>query len=404
MAMLTDFVLIALKNLRKRKLRSMLTLLGITISIATIFVLISVSLGLTSAIEKQFQEIGSDKFFIQVRGQFGPPGSDTAASMLTDEDVETIKKITGVKEVATWTVANTQIEFKDEIRFAQIAGISLDSPELSFATLDIEEGRFIEEGDTGEILIGAQYKEARFFTKPVAIRDKIIINEKEFRVKGILETVGNPSDDRLIYMPEEEFRNLFDIPERIDFIFVQVQENENLQTVAERTERALLKSRGLDEDTQDFTILTPEELLESFGTILSIVTSFLFGVAAISLLVGGINITNAMFTSVLERTKDIGVMKSIGAKNSDILSIFLIESGFLGLIGGIFGIVLGFAISKLIAYIAVAQLATTILQPATPFYLFVGCLLFAFVAGAVSGFWPAWKATKIHPVEALRYE
>ena len=402
--MLTDYALIALKNLQKRKLRSMLTLMGITISIATIFVLISVSLGLTAAIEEQFQEIGSDKFFIQVRGQFGPPGSDSAAVMLTEKDVDVIKKVTGVKEVATWTIANAQIEFKDEIRFAQIAGVSLETPELTFATLDIEEGRFVEEKDKDEILVGSQYKETRFFTKPVALRDTIIINEREFKVKGILETQGNPSDDRIIYLPEEEFRLLFNIPERIDFIFVQVEENEDLKAIAERTERALLKSRNLDEDTQDFSILTPDEVLESFGTILNIVTSFLFGVAAISLLVGGINITNAMFTSVLERTKDIGVMKSVGAQNKDILKIFLIEAGFLGLIGGIFGVVVGFAISKLIAYIAVVQLATTLLQPATPIYLFIGCLLFAFFAGAISGLWPAWKATKIKPVDALRYE
>jgi len=402
--MLTDYALIALKNLRKRKLRSFLTLSGITISIAAIFVLISVSLGLTAAIEQQFEEVGADKFFIQTRGQFGPPGSDTSAVMLTQDDVDTIKKITGVKNVATWTVANAKIEFKDEIRFAQIAGISLDNPELTFATLDIEEGRFIEEGDSGEILIGSQYKEARFFTHEAALRDTIKISEREFRVKGILETVGNPSDDRLIYLPEDEFRALFDIPERIDFIFVQVEETENLQEIAERTERALLRSRGIDEATQDFTILTPEELLKSFGTILSIVTSFLFGVAAISLLVGGINIANSMFTSVLERIKDIGVMKSVGAQNKDILTIFLIEAGFLGFIGGIFGVIIGFGISNLISYIALNQLSTTLLQPVTPVYLFVGCLLFAFVTGAVSGLWPAWKATKIRPVEALRYE
>jgi len=382
----------------------MLTLLGITISIATIFVLISVSLGLTSAIEKQFEKIGTDKFFIQVRGQFGPPGADSAAVMLTEKDVETVKKIAGVKKVATWTIANAKIEFKDEVRFAQIAGVSLDNPELTFATLSIDEGRFVEEKNKGDILVGSQYKEARFFTKPVALRDAIKINEKEFRVRGILETQGNPSDDRIIYLGEEEFRLLFDIPERIDFIFVQVEKNEDIKSITKRAEKALLKSRGLDEDTQDFSILTPDEVLESFGTILKIVTSFLFGVAAISLLVGGINITNAMFTSVLERTKDIGIMKSVGAQNKDVLIIFLIESGFLGLIGGIFGVLFGFIISKLIAYIAAEQLATTLLQPATPVYLFVGCLLFSFVAGAISGTWPAWKAAKIKPVDALRYE
>ena len=122
------------------------------------------------------------------------------------------------------------------------------------------------------------------------------------------------------------------------------------------------------------------------------------------MIVGGIGIANTIYTSVLERTKEIGVMNAIGAQNKDILTIFLLESGLLGLVGGILGVALGATISKSIEYYAINQLGTTLLRAVIPPYLVIGCLIFAVLAGAVSGFWPAYQATKIKPVEALRYE
>ncbi len=185
---------------------------------------------------------------------------------------------------------------------------------------------------------------------------------------------------------------------------VQIEEGEDILQIADRVERRLRSSREVTEKTQDFTILTPEQLLESFGTILNIITSFLGGIAAISLVVGGIGIANTMYTSVLERRKEIGVMKAIGAKNSDITSIFLIESGVLGLIGGLIGVILGILAGKIIEFIAINQLGTNLLTIATPTWLIVTCLAFAFLAGAISGTLPAIQASKIKPTEALRYE
>ena len=190
----------------------------------------------------------------------------------------------------------------------------------------------------------------------------------------------------------------------IQEIIVQINPGEDIKEVADRTEKKLMNFRDVTEKTKDFTILTPEELLASFASILSIVTGFLLGVAAISLLVGAIGITNTMYTSVLERTKEIGVMKAVGAKNSDILTIFLIESGLLGLTGGVIGVLLGMGIGKLIEYIAVHYIETTLLRVVFPTYLILGCLAFAFLVGAISGTWPAYRASKIRPVDALRYE
>ena len=404
--MIKDYFKISLKNVRRRKLRSWLTIVGIVISIATIFTLISLSLGLQDAIEEQFRQLGTDKFYIQPRGQFGPPGSTSIAQELTEEDVKVVEKVSGVVDLSYYTVGNAKVEFGEESRYVMTAGIPLDQSEVLIETgfYKPKEGRLLKEGDIGEVMIGSQYKDNNYFKKPVHAGDKLTINGQEFKVRGVLESIGNSQDDRLIYMGYEDFRPLFEIPERADFIFVQVAQEENIKSIADRTEKKLLSSRGLEEETRDFTILTPEELLESINQVLVIITGFLFGVGAISLLVGGIGIANTMFTSVVERTKEIGVMKAIGAQNKDILLLFTIESGFLGLVGGAIGVLFGIGIGKIIEIIAVEQLGTTILQVSTPLWLMGASLVFSFAIGSISGLWPAYRAANIKPVDALRYE
>jgi len=404
--MISDLAKISLKNLKKRKLRAFLTLLGILIAVSTIFMLISLSLGLQDAVKEQFRLLGADKFFIQPAGQLGAPGTGGAVE-LTQEDLDVVRKIPGVKDATYFTAANAKIEFENEIRYVMAIGIDLDSADLFVETgsYKADEGRLIKKGDKNSIMIGAQYKYNNFFKKPVKAGDKFIINDLyEFEIKGILTSLGNPQDDRMIMMPIEELRSTFNIPDRIDQIVVQVDDETQIKEIAEKTKKKLLNSRDLTEKTIDFIVLTPEELLASFSSVLSIITGFLLGIAAISLLVGGIGIANTMYTSVLERTKEIGVMKSIGARNSDILLIFLLESGFLGLIGGIAGVTLGILVAKSIEFIAVNQLGTNLLHAAMPFSLIGGCLLFALVIGAVSGALPAYRASRIIPVDALRYE
>lgn len=401
--MISDYFKMALRNMKKKRLRSFLTLVGILISIATIFVLISISLGLEVTIQEQFEILGTDKFFVQPKGQFGPPGSATAVT-LTEEDVNVLERVSGVKDVTAYVMGNVKIEYKDTIRFGTSTGIDPEKLEVAFGSYDVEQGRKIREGGGKEVMIGYDYAHSDYIGQPVKLGDKILINDVEFKIVGIVERLGNSQDDRQIYMPKDEFRELLGISDRVDFIVVQVDNQDDIDNVADSARRRLDRFRDVDEDTEDFTVLTPEELLGAVGNVLDIVTIFLAGIAAISLVVGGINIATSMFTSVIERTKEIGVMKAIGAKNSDILWIFVIESGFLGIIGGILGVLLGMGIGKAIEYVAVTQLGTNLLSVVFPAYLIVGSLAFAFVVGAVSGLWPAWRATQIKPVEALRYE
>jgi len=225
----------------------------------------------------------------------------------------------------------------------------------------------------------------------------------EFKVVTILSSLGDPTNDKSVYMFMHDFEKISNKTD-IDEIIVQIDPGVDIKDVAARTEKKLRSSRGETEKTQTFQVSTPEELLATIGTILNIITAFLIGVAAISLLVGAIGIANTMYTSVLERTKEIGVMKAVGAQNKDILMIFLIESGLLGFMGGVVGVVLGILASKTIAYIATVQFGTNLLRSVVPIWLVLGCLAFAFLIGALSGTIPAYQASKTKPVDALRYE
>lgn len=403
--MIGDFVYLAFNNLKKRKLRAALTMLGIFISIATIFILISVSLGLEASVQEQFRILGTDKFIIMPKGQVAGPGT-TSAVELTMDDINVIKRTQGVKDYSYFTAGNVEVNFKSKTRFVMAIGFPLDN----FAVLSeagfykAEEGRFLQKGETGKIMVGNLYSKGSVFPSPVNLGNTLTINGVDFKVGAVLEPIGSPTDDKLIYMSIDDLKPLINNSEKIDEIIVQVNPGENITQIASKVEKNLLTFRGKTQDTEDFTISTPQELLASFGSILNILTAFLVGIAAISLLVGGVGIANTMYTSVLERTSEIGVMKAVGARNSDILFIFLIESGLLGLIGGIIGVILGFLGSKFIEAIANNALGKSILLISPPIYLYVGCLAFASFMGALFGVWPAWRASKIRPVEALRYQ
>ena len=399
-----DYFLLAIKSIRKRRLRSWLTMLGIVIAIATIFILISLSLGLREAVNAQFRLLGTDKFFIQPKGQFGPPGTATA-SLLTKEDAEVVEKVSGVKDISYIKVENAKVEYKNEIRYSMVLGMPSEHLEVFVETgsIGMDEGKFLEKNTRGKLVLGYDFKYKQVFKKSVEVNEKLKINKKELKINGIVKKIGNPQDDKNIYLSMDDFDEIFN-KTGIDAIYVQIKEGEDIKEVAERVERRLLQFRKISEKKKDFTILTPEELLGSFGNILNIVTAFLLGIAAISLLVGGIGIANTMYTSVLERTREIGVMKAIGARNSDILYIFLIEAGMLGLVGGIAGIVFGVGIVKAVEYYAINILGTNLLRAGMSFYLFFACFVFAFVIGSLSGLLPALQASKLRPVEALRYE
>ncbi len=394
--MISDIFRLSINNIKHRKLRSWLTIIGIVIGIASIISLISIGQGLENAIEFQFSKMGTKTVLIFPPGLQGPPSGDLG---LDKDMVDKVKSVKGVDYVEPMLLDYSDVEYNNEKFFIMINSYDTSLGQKSFMDMDIktEKGRLFKGSDKGSVIIG--YDVAyNLFDKDIGIRNKVIIKGKEFNVIGIFEKLGTEVDNR-IFMPFDSMKDLFDKQDFVNIIRVRVQEGLDVDEVSKAVEKRLLK----DYDDEDFDIYTPDQILEQLGSILLMVQFILGGIAAISLVVGGIGIMNSMFTSVLERTREIGIMKSIGATKSNILLIFLVESGFIGLIGGIGGIVLGVGFAKLVGFIA-AQFGFSLLLIKIDVNLVLFSSLFSFVVGIISGIVPAMRASNLVPVEALRYE
>ena len=196
--------------------------------------------------------------------------------------------------------------------------------------------------------------------------------------------------------------SFFDIENDYDLVVVIVYEGENIIELQETIERTLRRDRDQNIGDEDFEVSSVQETLDGLNNILTTVQILLIGIAAISLIVGGIGIANTMYTAVLERRKEIGIMKAVGGTNKDVLILFLIESGLLGLTGGIIGLLLGIGISKTVEFAAFQYFGDSILKAIVPWYLIVGSLLFAFLVGAISGTLPARTASKMKIVDTFK--
>jgi len=404
--MIKDFFALSVSNLRRRKLRSWLTMIGIFIGIAAVVSLISLGQGLQDYISEQFEVMGANKLIVLPGSGIGL--ASASAEKLTSKDLDVIKKTRGVDIVAELVYGVSFLEFNDEVKRVFVIGLPTEKVADIFRDMqgfEVEKGRELKEDDKDKVVVGYLVaKDKSVFEKGVELRDKIIIEKKEFRVVGIMRQIGNPQDDSQVYIPLETAKKLFEKEDEIDTIYVQVKEGFETKDVAEDIKKELRRARDEEKGKETFSIQTFEQILETFQNVFNVVQAVLVGIAAISLLVGGIGIMNTMYTSVLERTREIGTMKAIGAKNSHVMIIFLIESGLLGLTGGIIGVLIGIGLAKFAEYLAAAFLGTTLLQASTNPMIFLGALAFSFVIGSASGLLPALQASKLNPVDALRYE
>jgi putative ABC transport system permease protein len=382
-------------------------MIGIFIGISAVVSLISLGQGLENSITEQFEELGADKITIMGKAGSvsGPAASSISGNPLTQDDVEFIEGIKGVELVGEMLFKSARVQFKDEVTdLAMMAMDPEDSRELfkSVSSWKTQYGRDLEKDDNNKIVLGYDIA-FNVFEKDIEVRDKVSIYGENFKVVGIMQKIGSP-DDFTIFIPLNSARNLFNEPDLVSMIFVKIKKGYEPSEMADKIEEELGDYRGEKGESKSFTVTTSEELLDALGNILGIVLWVLIGIAAISLFVGGVGIMNTMYTSVLERTKDIGIMKAIGAKNSDIMKIFLIESGMLGLIGGFIGVGLGLGLAKLVEYAAYQRLGSDLLRAMISPNLIIGSLIFSFVVGSLSGLFPARKAAKMKPVDALRYE
>jgi len=400
-----DLIKYAFLNVKKRKLRSGLTVLSILIGITAIYALVSFGVGLQNYVNVLAEQAGIDKLFIQSKG-IGAPGTDENFRILRD-DVDFVEKINGVQEISGIYFKTIEVKKNRQLKF--VFGSGIDPDKIDFVeeafTFGIEKGRQLKKGDLDKVVLGHNYQiENKIFKRPVTLGEKIEINDEVFEVIGFYEGVGNPQDDSNVFFTYDTFESLFpDDKDEFGFVMVKANRNVDPSLLAERITDKLRKHKNQEEGKEDFFVQTFEDALQTFNNIILVLNGILVLIALISLIVASVNTMNTMYTAVLERTKEIGIMKAVGARNSDILTIFVIESGILGAIGGIMGVTLGFIISTIAGKIA-SQAGFSFLEPSFPIWLTAGSIIFAFSIGAASGSFPAYRASKLKPVDALRYE
>ncbi|MBU2561733.1 MAG: ABC transporter permease [Nanoarchaeota archaeon] len=393
------------------KLRSWLTIIGIVIGVGAVIAIVSLSESAQQEMESQLSGLGGDLITLTAgfsrgggtfgRGDFGGGGAAKATKEEVVLDRTDIQALKGIPEIA---YIETEIRGTVEVSYLGRAGkvtlTGVDQKVWSHVTTStLADGRFLDPADQNVVVIGGGLASS-YFDQPVGINKMLSIENRSFRVVGIIDDNG-----RSIYMPIQMAFQV--IPEKdqgiYDSIIIKVKNEDTVLEDLAKIEQKLMMVRHVNNRTKDFSLSSNKQMQATRAELMSTMSMFLIALAAVSLIVGAVGIANTMFTSVLEKTKDIGIMKAIGARNSDILIIFLFNSAIIGLVGGILGIIFGGILSGFIP----ALLGDVRFLRGGGFVSMNAVIMAVSVSilvGLLAGAIPAWKASRLKPVDALRYE
>jgi len=387
--MLRDLALLALRDLAARKARSALTLIGIAIGMTAVVALVSLSLGAQREIERQFAKLGADVILVVPAGGLGGPRP-------VQLDLSLLSNIAGVRSVGAVRREVLPVKSAATRGFLTVVGVrSFDDDTKLFGGLELAQGRlFLSQED--EVVLG----EGASRDLKVLLGESVTIQDRAFRVVGLLQRTGNDQDNYALYLALEKLEEFVDEKGLISVAFVRAAPGIDPTALAQEIQRVLRESIA----EHEFVVQSSKQLSDLVSGVLTVLRWTLGAIAGISLLVGGIGLTNTMLMAILERTHEIGVLKAIGARREHIIALFLIESSLLGLLGGLVGLLVGGAIAQSVALAAQQFLRTDFFRTAFDGTLIFGSLGFSVLLGAIAGLWPAARAARLDPVEALRYE
>jgi len=401
-----NYFRLAFRNLRKKGIRSWLTLLGIFIGILAVVSLITLGNGLKFAVTSQFGVSNTEIISIQAGGlNYGAPGSG-ATKPLTTEDVDAIDRIGSVEFALGRSIETISVEYNDRLNILSAYSVPEGyEKEVYEITDDVEaySGRLLQDGESKKVYLGYNLMNGNTngFGKDILPGKDILINGRDFEVVGILEKKGSFMYDGTIFMYDDDLKELGGYGENVDLIDAKIKSKDLIDRAEEEINKIMRQQRDVKEGEEDFTVTTPEASLEQVNEVLGGIQAFIIIVASISIIVGSLGIVNTMTTSVLERKKEIGIMKAIGARNEQIFLQFFVESGFLGLMGGILGTIFGLLIG-LAGTAGIGGWLGTEIGLQINYFLIFFTLLGSFLIGAIAGIVPAMQAAKQDPVEALR--
>jgi putative ABC transport system permease protein len=393
-----DILLTAVNGLNERKLRLGLNVLGILIGIAAVTGLISITQGLTEEVSGQLEMFGPNNVMVvPFRIQ---PGRGLVGEAFNWRDIQILEKTPHVKYMSPIVgskLASYNIRGKTYV--CNVFGAEPIYFDI-FSYYEMADGRALVQSDKAAVVLGHLVANPSDLDRPAyEVGDRITLTfmvksqEKQatLRVVGVMEAVGGTfgsEDDNSVIIPFREAQQIFESGSSVDYVALTVDTIDNVDAVVEHIE---------DDFGDDVMVMSFEMVQEQVGQILGTIEGVLGGIAAISLIVAGVGIVNTMTISVIERTREIGILKAIGGKSSDVLYLFLSEATITGVMGGILGAAFGFVLGRFVGdYIG--------LPVSTSPFLGLAVVGFAMVTSVLAGLYPAWRAAGMNPVDALRYE
>lgn len=399
-----ELISLALSNLRGNILRTLLTMLGIIIGIASVIIIISMGQGATASIVDRISTLGANTINVFPGARRRGPGAiNETVTSLVPKDVEAIAELENVTAASGVVSTRTTVSYRGKNMSSSINGVEAAYQQIQ--SLEIDSGSFFDEsqvrGMAKMAVIGIDIVSELFEEGEEPLGKAIRVGGKSFKVIGVLEqndASGMSNPNEAIYIPLDTMMKTVIGQNYLGNIVILATDSKLVDQVVEDVENLLMdRHEIIDMDLKDFTIMNFQEMISTISNVTGILTTLLSAIAAISLLVGGIGIMNIMLVTVTERTKEIGLLKSIGAKNNQILIQFLLEAVALTVTGGLIGVTIGtgvsFVIAKAVNIPFIAKLSSVVIA--------VGV---SSLVGVVFGYYPARNAAKLNPIDALRYE
>ena len=386
--MTLKIIMLSLRAIYNNKMRSFLTMLGIIIGVMAVVILVSITQNATSGITDSIASMGSDQITASITGE------DVSVSR---DSIETLNSYGAIDKTAPVITTSQTVKHNGETGSYSIVGVTNDYFDVQ--DIAIQSGRLIADSDiewtTNVAVIGTEAATDLFGTWD-AVGGTITIGERNYKVIGVLEEQGSSlvgSDDSKILIPYTTAERITG-QKSVSTFYIKASSSNSVNVAINMVESFLLQTTR-DEDS--FTVNNQSDVLDTMDEVNNTMSLLLAGIAAISLLVGGIGIMNIMLVSVTERTSEIGLKKAIGARKKVILGQFLTEASVLTSIGGIIGVVLGIILSKMVSQVSGAPTAISV--PAI-----IGSVVFSMLIGLIFGLLPSVKAANLNPIDALRSE
>lgn len=402
-----DIVLEIKASLTSNPTRTILTILGIVIGIASVIIMLSIGNGAQASISSSINSLGSNVLTVMPGGGGNSPGAVSSGSSesLKFKDLEEIKKISLVDKISAVISSRLQVIAGAKNTNVSVYGVASEYKDIKSLTMEI--GIFITDAQNRNfskvVVLGPTTRDNLFGKNSNPVGQRVKIKSNTYAVVGVLKAKGGSgmsNSDDVVYMPVQTAMQYISGGDYVNSIAVTTKKSEDLTPLQNKITDLLIDRHNIknkDKDLADFTVMNQADLASTMSSVTSIFTILLGSVAGISLLVGGIGIMNMMLTTVRERTKEIGLRKSIGADEKDISRQFLIESIVITCLGGIIGIILGIGVSLLIKLTGLFSTSISLSSIILSFSVSV-------FIGIVFGYYPAKKASKLNPIEALRYE